>query len=279
MRGSFSSGLAGIPPTPSNSAAWTFGTKQFVEPEVDVGKWITLSKTEVTLGAHGSEIVPFKIEVPKDEILDIGEHTGGILIQKTDQQKEGQGGLTLLTRVGVRVYVTIPGEIIKKLEIEKFEVQHNPSKKLYTAVLTVKNSGNVSQNVTMTIRVTYLWDWVKNIPILKNFFQDFPVENVRDLQVLRGDSLTSNVEFPQPLFGRLKVEAEVLYDNKAQKLTVDPIYVDVPIDRSIIIICVLFIAFLVSLFALIILKRRNKEDDKKQKLSGKHKPPVKKSSR
>lgn len=248
--------------TPSTDGG--FALKQKVESREKIGKWITLSKNQVTLKAHTSEIVPFTVVVPNDPKIDVGEHTGGILIQKINQESQ-QGGLTLLTRVGVRVYLTIPGEVIKKLEITKFTVDFNAEKKVYTASLTIKNSGNVSQELVVKMKVASLYGWLNSIPWLKDLYQEFPLENTRNLQVLRDDSLTSNFEFKKPFFGKFNVDGWVEYDQGAQTINAQSLELNVGLDMNVLILLILIMAFLIFLLAFLVVRKMENKEHKKKK--------------
>jgi hypothetical protein len=68
--------------TPSTGGS--FACKQFDEAKTDVGSWIILEKTEVTLEPQTKELVPFKITVPEN--ADTGEHNGCILIQEKKEK-------------------------------------------------------------------------------------------------------------------------------------------------------------------------------------------------
>ncbi|HLX40786.1 MAG TPA: DUF916 domain-containing protein, partial [Ktedonobacteraceae bacterium] len=50
----------------------------------EVGSWITLSTTQLTLTPGQSQIVPFQIVIPKSE--QSGQHIGGIIAASTGQQ-------------------------------------------------------------------------------------------------------------------------------------------------------------------------------------------------
>ena len=47
---------------------------------------------------------------------------GGIVLQeiKTDDSLSGVG-VNVITRVGVRIYETVPGKVVKSLEVNKFD--------------------------------------------------------------------------------------------------------------------------------------------------------------
>ena len=86
-------------------------------PKQDVGSWVKMSQSSVVVPAHKEIEVPFTVTVPKDNI-DVGEHFGAIVMQEVKEQTpHGQGvGIGIVTRVGVRMYVTVPGEIHKNLD-------------------------------------------------------------------------------------------------------------------------------------------------------------------
>lgn len=258
--------------TPSTDGG--FALKQKVESQDAVGKWIQFSQNQITLPPHQSTIIPFTITIPKDEKIDVGEHTGAILLQKSNEEPTTAGGMQLFTRVGVRVYVTIPGEIIKKLEITKFFVEPNKEKSLYTAALSIKNSGNTSQDVVVKTKIINLYPWLNNIPFIKNYFQAFPIENERSFQVLRDDSLTSNFEFKKPLFGKFRVESSIIYNDKTQILAARPIELKIGLDMNMIILLVLICAFIVCVFAFSVLRGQRAEQKIPVKISSKKKVKV-----
>src|SRR3990167_154914 len=100
--------------TPSTGGA--FACAQFSEAKKDVGAWITVKKSEVTLEPGTNELVPFSIHVPKN--ASVGEHNGCIVMQEKKEKAEDGSGVSLSFRTGLRVAVTIPGELERKLEIE-----------------------------------------------------------------------------------------------------------------------------------------------------------------
>jgi len=71
--------------TPSTDGA--FACKQFSEEKKDVGAWIKLEKSEITMDPSTNQVIPFTITVPKN--ASVGEHNGCILIQ---EKKEAQSG-------------------------------------------------------------------------------------------------------------------------------------------------------------------------------------------
>lgn len=241
--------------TPSTDGG--FALEQMVEHRDFVGAWITLSKEKLHVPAYESVEVPFKIAIPNDQKLDVGEHSGGILIQRIKESDGSQKGLQILTRVGVRVYVTIPGEIIKKLEIEKLDSELDQIKKQYVAHFVVKNSGNVSQDITVNFRVENAYAFFNRL------FKEFPIERQQRLQVLRNSSLTTNFDFPKPLFGKLTMTGSIEYDNGQKILTAPATEFFVPVDGNILILIILVVVLIGFCILLIILKRHDKEKKSK----------------
>lgn len=103
--------------TPSTGGA--FACKQFSEEKTDVGSWISLNKTELTLSAGSTQIVPFTITVPAN--AGVGEHNGCVLIQEKKPKRDDQPGVNLSIRTGLRVAIMVPGDIERKLEIAGFD--------------------------------------------------------------------------------------------------------------------------------------------------------------
>lgn len=178
--------------TPSTGGG--FACKQFVEDKVDVGAWINLEKTELTLEPGTNELIPFTINVP--EIADVGEHNGCILIQEKKENVTEQSGVNLSFRTGLRVAITIPGEIIRKLEIQDFKVlSENDSINIKPQV---KNIGNVSIDSKVKVYTDY-------------FFGMRYFEHGGEYPILRGNVSDWNFELPKPFWGgfyksRLEVE-------------------------------------------------------------------------
>lgn len=178
-------------------------------------------KNEVSLTMKTKEKidVPFVISIPEN--AEVGEHTGGILIQKqgADQTEQSDGSKVLLTtRVGVRIYETVPGEVIKKLSFSDFSVAKNfdeffwPWNKdkrdkfsEYTISSSVKNSGNVSVDFKEKI-------------IIKNLITK-KTENIndRDFQVLRDDNFSSIFAWKAPRLAYMSFQKEYTYKDASDK--------------------------------------------------------------
>jgi hypothetical protein len=112
------------------------------EPQRDVGRWIELASSHITLQPAERETVPFRIVIPRD--ASVGDHIGGIVIQEDQARSEttAQGvHLQILSRLAVRVYETIPGASILQLKVDGYHL--NAARRLVTH-LTLANNGNTT---------------------------------------------------------------------------------------------------------------------------------------
>ena len=123
----------------------SFSCKQNNEKKTGVGSWIRLDKKQVNLAASKDEVVGFTIRVPAN--AGPGEHSGCITFQDTKSYAKTSGaGIQLGFRGAVRLAVTVPGDIKKKLTILRVETKRNDDGS-YMVSPVAKNSGNVSLDV------------------------------------------------------------------------------------------------------------------------------------
>ncbi|MDY0302325.1 MAG: LytR C-terminal domain-containing protein [Candidatus Moranbacteria bacterium] len=172
---------------------------------------------EVEMESGEKKDLLFVITIPQD--ADVGEHTGGIFIQKkvVEENSQADGSKVMLTtRVGVRIYETVPGEIIKKLDFSNFSIAKNFSefylpwdeeKKSkfgeYLINSSIKNNGNVST------------DFSEKILIFNRLTRKTEVVEGRDFQVLRGDDFVSSLVWKGPRLGYYNFQKEYRYKNSA----------------------------------------------------------------
>lgn len=75
----------------------------------DLGGWISMDTTEVTLAPKEHKAIPFTITVPAN--AQRGEHSGGIVFENTKPKRVVNKGMNinLISRIGVRIYENVPG--------------------------------------------------------------------------------------------------------------------------------------------------------------------------
>jgi len=166
------------------SSGGAFACEQQVEETDDVGGWIQLAKSEVTLESAGSEIVPFSVTVPAN--TDVGEHGGCLVVQEVREDSTPEAGIGLSFRTAIRLAVLVPGDIQKSLEIVDLSVRVNDEKMVATT--NVQNNGNVSIDAEINTEVSY-------------FFGLFYSESGGRFPVLRGETGEWNFDHERPFWG------------------------------------------------------------------------------
>lgn len=171
------------------------------------------------LDARSKRNIRFVFSVPKD--ASVGEHTGGIVIQKVEPEATNtQTGITLTTRVGIRIYQTVPGDIVKEVKIKKFSLQ-----KLFKELEFERLLGKVEK--PEEILITTEIENIGNVSIEFNenisIKQDFPRKSEeiikdRKFQVLRDDTFISNYSWYNPRIGKFQIQNTITFtDDETEK--------------------------------------------------------------
>ncbi len=194
--------------------------KEFGKVELEDADYEGLSKwcageqsVDLKIEAKGKTEIPFVIRIPEN--AEIGEHTGGILIQKKaveDKQVNQGSSVKLTTRVGVRIYQTVPGEAVRKLSLADFRIVKNFSEfsfvdwfgankkpKEFLIESVIKNEGNVSISHDNNLTI-------------KNLLTGKEEKFDREFQVLRGDEFIANYSWKKPLLGYFSFVSRISYD-------------------------------------------------------------------
>lgn len=131
------------------------------EERKSVGSWVKLDRNEVTVEPGGEKTVKFTISIPSGAA--VGDHLGGIVIENMEV---GKGkGVNVVTRVGARIYQTVPGELIRKLILTNFSwavVEDKP-----TFYFELENQGNVHLDPKGEMKIK---DGFVGIPLFKSDF-------------------------------------------------------------------------------------------------------------
>lgn len=110
----------------------------------NIGIWTEIKSGPLQLNPQQSIDIPFKIHVPEN--VTPGQYTGGIIVENSSEQKETEtdqkklaspylgsvasatdintndnissgGTVSVKTRIGTRIYLTIPGEIVEDIKL------------------------------------------------------------------------------------------------------------------------------------------------------------------
>lgn len=184
--------------TPSTGGA--FACEQIAEEKNNVGGWITLTKNEVVLKPATNEIIPFSVNVPMN--AGVGEHNGCILITEKKAPVKGSSGVSLSTRIGLRVSILVPGETIRNLEILGFSFYKKSGK--YLLQPRIKNTGNVS--IDSNVKV-----------VTRSIFGKAIATHGGMYPILRGDTTELNYILSHPFWGGLYFsKLKIQYDSNPE---------------------------------------------------------------
>ncbi len=134
------------------SPSGSFILKFAHEDQNGIGDWTTVDKKELLIQPDERIDLPFKITIPKE--LSPGTYIGGIVIEYgpnapqgqspacTPKDTCGQSSVSVKTRIGSRIYLTIPGQAMENVDLTDFSyftsITGQPRFKF-----TIVNSGNV----------------------------------------------------------------------------------------------------------------------------------------
>jgi len=181
----------------------------------------------------------FVISIP--ETADVGEHNGAIMVQKVEVQQMQGSGIALTTRVGVRVYETVPGETVSKITLGDFKYGYDVGKNSYSFSVAVKNEGNVSKDVLITLHII---NQLTGKEVILEPGKSVTFE--RPMQVLRNDQLISNFEWQSPLVGLYQVRADISYDDNGQAVSLKTG------NLSVLVIPWVYVGIILALIAFVI---------------------------
>ncbi|MDD2325980.1 MAG: DUF916 domain-containing protein [Alphaproteobacteria bacterium] len=174
-----------------------FSCRQYSEEKKDVGTWVKMDQSEVTLDAKTQVIINFSINVPKD--AGVGEHDGCILIQEKKDPAPGQTGIVLTMRTGLRMALEIPGNVVRQVELTGFTVSKDKGNIILSPA--VKNSSNVSIDTEVKVKTKDIFGRV-----LGDVGGEYPI--------MRERGMSWNFELKKPFFGGvLFSQTTVRYDD------------------------------------------------------------------
>jgi len=184
------------------SSGGAFACAQAADAPVSVGKWTSLDKTEVVLGANSTEEVRFTITAPQD--AEPGEQNGCIVLQEK-KEDSFKGGIALNFRTAIRVAVMVPGDIQKELTLLELKIKQQQNKVIISP--SVKNTGSVSLDTAIKTSISTIIG--------------MPIESQESTYPVLRDQITEwNFEFAQPFWGGLYAASyQASYDESAAFLS------------------------------------------------------------
>lgn len=116
-----------------------FALREEGEPRLDIGGWVDLDISQVTIEPGEERVIPFTLKIPSDAA--VGDHLGGIILENLKAKKAEGQGINIVTRVGVRIYETVPGELIRRLRVNDFSYRLKNNQVVFSLIL--ENLGNI----------------------------------------------------------------------------------------------------------------------------------------
>jgi len=230
-----------------------FACRQLAEPKVAIGTWVKLETQELKLAPESETTIDFKIAAPEN--AGVGEHDACILIQEKKPDSEDGAGMSLSLRTGLRVAITIPGDINRELSIASFTTSKGENGKI---ILTpeVSNNGNASVDAQIHARVYNIFG-----KELGSFGGQY--------SIMREDTSKWNFTMTRPFWGgTYTAQATVDYYNNDKELgkenTGEPIHLEsktarfysVPQTPAMVIELIVLAFILLLIFAAIMKKRQ-----------------------
>ncbi|MCW1930489.1 MAG: hypothetical protein KIH62_004200 [Candidatus Kerfeldbacteria bacterium] len=226
----------------TQSSDGTFAVEQASEQRDAIGAWITLAQNEVEIAPHSTMPISFSLIVPESISSEQREYQGGIMLEHIGQSTTTEsGGIQLSTRTGVRVYVTIPGDIQQSAQITRFSVGALPGDpRTLDVTISIRNTGNVTQDLTIVTESDMSSAWERLIA-----FQQFPARTELRVQVLPGQTLTRHQTITRPWAGVLNVQAHVIYETNtgATSFVAEPVAIVCLPPWYVLVCLVMYIAF------------------------------------
>lgn len=153
----------------------------------DVGTWITLPQSNITVAAGSQATMPITLKVPAS--ASPGDHVGAILASNAADGTQPDGKVVVLDRrTGSRVYIRVAGALTPDLAIENVNTSYTPSLNPFggraEVTYRLQNRGNVRLSGAHTVSISGPFGVAKKrIPA-----EDLP-------EVLPGEGVTLRASF------------------------------------------------------------------------------------
>ena len=132
----------------------------------DLGSWISLEKSTLTVKPGKRVDVPFTLKVPANATP--GDHTGGVLAAVTQQETTAGGqNLNVDRRVAARVYLRVNGPLTSSLQVDRISTGDTGpvlGKRTVKVTYRVRNTGNVRLSGDARVYVRGPLDWPQGTP-------------------------------------------------------------------------------------------------------------------
>jgi len=134
------------------SSTVSFSASSYNDKQNTIGKWLIFNPNTITLQPRETRDIPFTIQLPASTPPGIyaGAIAASSLPQGTSNAQNNTMGINVLTRIILKVYVTVPGTATFSYEWKDFSFLEDRNPYLN---LTLKNKGNTVINVEGNINI------------------------------------------------------------------------------------------------------------------------------
>jgi len=195
----------------TSNTSGSFILKFLNDKQLGIGAWTNVEKQELTIKPDERVDIPFKITIPENATP--SEYYGGIVVETggdTDPRVcEANGkcntSVNVKTRIGSRIYITIPGKISEKVTWTSFDFHRDWDGQSHLT-FGIKNEGNVAYEPKAEIEI-----YDQNNKLFDHFEADLG-------DSLPGTTTSKKVAWSkQPgLFGNYTAKANVSFVKKFQ---------------------------------------------------------------
>ena len=187
-----------------NTSGGGLSLRRRTDVQKDIGKWISLPYSLLTVPANSSKEVPFAILTPPQATP--GDHVGGIVAEQTKgtTSQSGSVPITVIQAVGVRVYGRVIGPLHPGLSLRQVTLSLNSSAATQFGGsvgahvgFTVVNSGNTVLSPRASVELSTPFGTAAQRRFNLN-------------QLLPGSSVPFSISFPSVSpYGHLRAEVHV----------------------------------------------------------------------
>lgn len=208
------------------------GTKKFIPEESDLATWFEINYP-ITLNSLEGKNIPFTLRVPED--ASPGGHFAVIWWSAASPEA---GQVSIVTRAGILVYLTVSGEIKEEGQVLEFTTQNR--KKFIGSppinfTMNFENTGNVHLKPKGEIQIKNIFGKTKDIINL----------NQKDVSILPQSKKTLSEEwnFSGFVFGPYKANLKLIYGDTQQEIQKSFWIVIIPWKKLLLLILIIVLIF------------------------------------
>lgn len=140
----------------TSSAGSSFEVQPSADEPTGVGSWIAIQRPVVRMQPQSQTLVPFQIGVPYN--ASPGDHAGAIVASLLVHPDAHDGQVVADRRVGLRVYLRVPGALRPELTIKHLTSTFDGSWNSFgygrtTVDYTLRNTGNVTLSADQVVQL------------------------------------------------------------------------------------------------------------------------------